>query len=161
MIIVDIETTGLDPYADKIIEIGALKIEGENITAEFSELINPGIPLPEIIKEITGIQDDMLKDKPPIEEVLPRFVEFCGERTLVGHNIIDFDYKFLYNAAKRANIKFDYSLIDTLVIARRKLPKHIKKGLAQLCVYYDIHNDSAHRALGDARATFEIYKRLK
>lgn len=102
----DIETTGLLKYRDAITEIGAVRVENGEITETYNQLINPERILPEKIVEITGITDAMLADKPKIDEVLPGFLDFCGDSLLVGQNT-DFDVGFIRENAKRLGLKFD------------------------------------------------------
>ena len=109
---VDIETSGVRVKWDKIIEIGAVKVRDSKAVDTFSELINPGLKLSPYITELTGITDEMLKDKPFIEKVLPRFIEFTGDDVIMGHNIM-FDYSFLKQNAINQKLKFDKMGIDT------------------------------------------------
>ena len=133
----DIETTGIRPKWDKIIEIGAVKVRNGKEVERFSELIYPGVKLPWRITELTGITDEMLKGKPTIEEVLPRFIEFAGDDLLLGHNI-RFDYSFLKQNAMNLNLEFQKSGTDTLKIARKVLPHLESRALDYLCRYYNI-----------------------
>lgn len=157
-IVVDLETTGLDPKTDKIIEIGALKIQNGTVVGSFSELVNPGRKLEERIVEITGICDEDLKDASYIEEVLPKFLDFAGEEVLLGHSIL-FDYSFLKKAAVNQKISFERQGIDTLRIARRHLPHLESRSLPYLCKHYKIPHQP-HRALSDVEATYALYQRL-
>lgn len=157
---VDIETTGLDPKLDKIIEIGAVKVKDGEITETFNQLIYPGRMLPDFIKELTGITDEMLAGKPEIKEVLPFFLEFAGEDVILGHHII-FDFSFLKKNAINAGCSFERQGIDTLKIARVFLPGLEKRSLTDLCKYYKIRNQHAHRAKDDAKAAVELYFKLK
>lgn len=114
---VDLETTGLNPKTDKIIEIGAVKVRGGKIADTFQVLVNPCRPLEERITELTGITDDMLFDKPVINEVLPDFLHFAGEDILLGHSVL-FDYSFLKKAVVNGKGSFEREGLDTLKIAR-------------------------------------------
>lgn len=157
-VVVDLETTGLNPKTDKIIEIGALKIQDGEIKGSFSELVRPDRTLEKRITEITGITDGDLENAPYIEEILPAFLEFAGEADLMGHSIL-FDYSFLKRAAVNQKLSFERSGIDTLRIARRYLPELESRSLPFLCRHFKIpHNP--HRALSDVEATFELYLRL-
>ena len=131
---VDIETSGVRVKWDKIIEIGAVKVRDSKAVDTFSELINPGLKLSPYITELTGITDEMLKDKPFIEKVLPRFIEFTGDDVIMGHNIM-FDYSFLKQNAINQKLKFDKMGIDTLKIARKTLKGLESRGLEYLCNY--------------------------
>lgn len=157
-IVVDLETTGLDPKTDKIIEIGALKIRNGEITDSFSRLVNPGRKLEERIVEITGITDKELENAFYIEEILPEFLQFAGEDNLMGHSVL-FDYSFLKRACVNQKISFERKGIDTLRIARRYLTQLESRSLPFLCKYFEIpHNP--HRALSDVEATYGLYKKL-
>jgi DNA polymerase-3 subunit alpha (Gram-positive type) len=154
----DIETTGLNPKYEKIIEIGAVKVKDGKIADRFSTFVNPAKSIPERIVELTGICDEDLREAPYIEEVLDRFMEFAGDEVLLGHNLM-FDYSFIKKAAVNQKKTFERNGIDTLRIARRFLNGLESRKLGFLCDYYNIHLD-AHRALNDAIAAHEIYQRL-
>lgn len=155
---IDLETTGLNPKLDKIIEIGGVKvIEGVQV-ATFSTLIHPGRKLEERICELTGISDEMLTDAPDMADVLPSLLFFLEELPLLGHKIL-FDYSFLKKAAVDRKLSFEKEGIDTLKIARRYCLGAEKKSLEYLCEYYGIRHQ-AHRALGDAHATSALYQKL-
>lgn len=155
---IDLETTGLNPKLDKIIEIGAVRVVDGKPTERFSTFVNPGRKLEERIVELTGIHDEDLQDAPTIEEVWPRLVEFLGDSILLGHSIL-FDYSFLKKAAVNQKLGFEKQAIDTLKIARRFLTELEHRSLDYLCEYYKIPHQ-AHRALADAEATSELYHRL-
>lgn len=154
----DIETTGLNPKTEKIIEIGAVRVRNGLASERFGSLVSPGRPLEERIIKLTGITNEMLKTAPEKEEVIPKFLEFAGEDILVGHSIL-FDYSFLKRAAVNCNLRFEKTGIDTLKLARKFLPDIESRRLSYLCSYYGIlHN--AHRALADAEATSALYQKL-
>lgn len=155
---VDIETTGLNPKYEKIIEIGAVKVRDAIVADTFSTFVNPGKSLPERIKGLTGICDTDVINAPYIEEVLGLFIDFAGDDILLGHNLI-FDYSFMKKAAVNQKKTFTRSGIDTLKIARCFLNNLESRNLSFLCDYYNIHLQ-AHRALNDALATHELYQRL-
>lgn len=155
---IDLETTGLEPKHDKIIEIGALRIEKGQITGTFSAFVNPGRKLEERITRLTGIQDKDLENAPYIQDVLPELFAFIGELPLLGHSIL-FDFSFLKKAAVNQRLTFEKSAIDTLKIARKYLTELESRSLDYLCDYYEISH-RAHRALEDARATHLLYGKL-
>lgn len=157
---VDLETTGTNPLTDKITEIGAVKIVDGKIAEEWSALINPGIPIPERIIEITGIDDEMVADKPSISEIFGDFLCFCNGCTLLGQNIIEFDSKFLEKTANDLGYKFDKEYEDTLILARKILPQLKNHKLNTIADEFGIEFRH-HRALSDAYATAEIYLELK
>lgn len=155
---IDLETTGLDPKRDKIIEIGAVRVERGEIIEEWETFVNPGRKLPERIVELTGIHDGELADAKPIGEILPPFLSFLGEDVLLGHSVL-FDFSFLKKAAVNEKLTFERQGIDTLKIARKYLQDLESRSLGALCRHYNISH-SAHRALGDARATAALYGKL-
>lgn len=155
---IDLETTGLNPKQDKIIEIGAIKIVDGVKVDTFSTFVNPGRRLEERIVELTGITQKQVDNAPPIEAVLPGLMDFLEDFTLLGHHIL-FDYSFLKKAAVNQKLSFEKQGIDTLRIARVYLPQLEHRTLEYLCHYYRIPH-SAHRALGDAEAASQLYQIL-
>lgn len=154
----DLETTGVNPKRDKIIEIGAVKVVAGEITDTFSSFVNPGRRLEERITELTGIRDEMLSDAPTITEILPEILSFTEGAVLVGHRIL-FDYSFLKKEAVNHKQNFERNGIDTLKIARKRLPLLESRKLEFLCGYFQICHE-AHRALADALAASELYWKL-
>lgn len=155
---IDLETTGLKPKTDKIIEIGAIRVDKGIVTGEWESLVNPERVLEERIVELTGIRDGQLADAKTISEVLPEFLAFIGEHPLLGHSV-HFDFAFLKRAAAGEKLAFERQGIDTLKIARKYLKELESRSLGALCTYYGIPH-KAHRALDDARATVSLYKKL-
>ena len=157
-VVLDLETTGLSPKSDRIIEIGAARVRQGKVEEVYSTFVNPGRLLTEHTIELTGIRDENLLDAPLIEDVLEPFLDFIGNDCLLGHNIL-FDYSFVKKAAVNHKLSFEKDGIDTLRIARRFLTQVPSKRLGDLCGYYNIPI-TAHRALGDALATHALYGRL-
>lgn len=157
-ICLDLETTGLNPKTDKIIEIGAVRVRDAKVTDSFETFVSPGRRLEEKIIGITGITDEMLETAPDIAEVIPKFLEFAGEDILLGHGIF-FDYSFVKRAAVNNRLPFEKQGIDTLKIARKFLPDLESRRLSDLCKHYKIEHH-AHRALADAKATAALYEKL-
>ncbi len=155
---IDLETTGLDPKRDKIIEIGAVKVRHGEIEDTFESFTAPGRSLDERIVELTGIEDAQLENAPRIEEILPGLLTFIGEDILLGHSVL-FDYSFIKRAAVNQKFKFEKYGIDTLKIARKYLPDLESRSLAFLCGHFGIEHN-AHRALTDAKATVGLYRKL-
>ncbi len=155
---IDLETTGLNPKEDKIIEIGAIKVIDGKAVDTFSTFVNPGRKLEERIVELTGIRDEDLSDAPSIGEVFPKLEEFLEDLPLLGHSIL-FDFSFLKKEAVNLNHTFEKNAIDTLKIARRYLVELEHRNLDFLCEYYGIPHQ-AHRALQDAEATSVLYCKL-
>lgn len=155
---IDLETTGLDPKRDRIIEIGAVRVEQGKVTGEWETFVNPERKLEERIVELTGIRDEQLVKAAKIVEVLPELLVFLGDCVLLGHSVL-FDFSFLKRAAVNEKMTFERMGIDTLKIARKYLKDLESRSLESLCRYYAIpHN--AHRALEDARATVLLYQKL-
>lgn len=157
-IALDLETTGLDPKKNKIIEIAAVHVKDGAVTERFQTLLNPGWRLPEKITELTGITEEELLDAPVIGEKLGEFLEFLKDRVIVGHSVL-FDYSFLKRAAVNQGLVFEAKAIDTLKIARKYLADLPSRNLHALCLHYGIEHH-AHRALADAEATHELLVRL-
>lgn len=159
-VVLDIETTGTHPIRNEIIEIGAVYIENGQVAGRFNELICPRESISEYITGITGIDDAMVADAPSIEEVMPKFIDFCGDAPLVGHNIILFDYRMLKAKAVALGFEFEKQGVDTLIISRKMLAHLPSRKLGDLCEHYQIRLENAHRAFDDAYATYELYRNL-
>ena len=155
----DIETTGLDPYKDKIIEIAAVKMKGNEIIDRFSELVNPEIPIPAEITKLTSITDEMVANSGNISEVLPKFIKFADGTILVAHNA-KFDIGFVKQKALEEKLEFHLGFIDTLVLSRILIPEIRKFGLSSLVSYFNIELPNHHRATDDAEATAKVFLRL-
>ena len=158
-VVFDIETTGLLKYRDAITEIGAVRVENGEITEIYNQLINPERILPEKIVEITGITDAMLADKPKIEEVLPEFLDFCGNSLIVGQNT-DFDVGFIRHNAHKLGLEFDPIYLDTLPMARALFDDMGKFSLDKIARKLDIPAFNHHRASDDATATAQIFIKM-
>ena len=120
-VVFDLETTGFSPTRNRIIEIGAVKVEKGRITDRFSTFVNPEVPIPLRITEVTSIDDSMVKDAPLIETVLPEFLEFCKGCVLVAHNA-DFDYSFICKKGAEQGLDTRFTVVDTVGIARVLFP---------------------------------------
>ena len=152
----DFETTGLSAIDDEIVEIGAVRVENGEITAEYSQLIDPERPMPLIASQVNHITDDMLRGQPKIYEALPTFLAFVGDDVLAAHNA-SFDMRFLFQACVRARFKTPGRVFDTMTLARY-WPDVENRKLATLLMAAGIKNDEEHRALGDARALAALVK---
>lgn len=155
---IDLETTGLNPKTDKIMEIGAVKRIDGVCAGTFSAFVNPGKRLEPHIAELTGIREEDLQQAPYIEEVLPGLLAFLEELPLLGHRVL-FDYSFLKKAAVNQKFTFEKQGIDTLQLSRKYLADLESRRLDYLCGYYRIPH-KAHRALEDARAADLLYRKL-
>ncbi|MBR3039611.1 MAG: topoisomerase DNA-binding C4 zinc finger domain-containing protein [Lachnospiraceae bacterium] len=161
-VVFDLETTGIHPSVDKVIEISAIKVIGGLVDSEFSTLVNPGMHIPYGATYVNNITDQMVKDSPAFDVALKDFLEFVGDYVLVGHNIQLFDLKFLYRDAKDyfgLTIGNDY--VDTLPLSKKYLPQLRHHTLLDLAGYYNITIKDAHRALGDCRMNQRVYESLR
>ena len=158
-IVFDLETTGFSPIKDKIIEIGAVKVKKGKITERFSTFVNPQIPIPFKITQLTSITDAMVLDAPPIEEVLPRFLEFVGDGVLVAHNA-SFDVSFIEQNCRYQDIQPDFTSVDTVAMARVLLPTLSRFKLNIVAKALNISLENHHRAVDDAGATAEIFEKF-
>ena len=155
-VVFDIETTGFSPVNNKIIEIGAVKIRQGEITDRFSVFVNPGVPIPFEIEKLTSINDSMVMDAPPIEVILPQFLNFCQDAVLVAHNA-NFDMSFIMENAKRQGLSRKFTFVDTLGIARVLLTHQAKHTLDAVAKTLSISLENHHRAVDDAECTAHIF----
>lgn len=158
-VVFDLETTGFSPVDDRIIEIGAVRVSGGKISERYSSFVNPGIHIPERITELTSITDDMVKDAPPVEEVLPEFLDFVGDNVLVAHNA-GFDHGFIRAKAKEQGRETDFTVVDTVGMARVLLQDLAKFKLDHVAKKLKISLENHHRAVDDAGATAEIFEKF-
>ena len=155
--VVDIETTGLDPIQEKIVEIACVLVAKDRIIGEFSLLMNPDRPIPNEVSQIHGIFDEDVAYACPVEEGLARFEFFIGNLPLLAHNAT-FDFGFIQQAL---GYTLPNALYDSVALARKLLPWQTQFGLKALCNQFQIENERAHRALSDCRATAEVVLALK
>ncbi|AAL94487.1 PolC-type DNA polymerase III [Fusobacterium nucleatum subsp. nucleatum ATCC 25586] len=156
-VVFDIETTGLNSHTNEIIEIGAVKIKAGRIVDRYSQLINPGRPIPYHITEITSITDEQVANEPKIDEVIGKFVDFIGDAVLVAHNA-PFDMGFIKRDIKKyLNIDYQCSVIDTLQMARDLFPDLKKYGLGDLNKTLGLALEKHHRAVDDSQATANMF----
>ncbi len=155
-VVFDIETTGFSPVTCKIIEIGAVKVVGGKIVERFSTFVNPKVPIPYRIQDLTSINDEMVKDAPEIQEVLPQFMEFCGDAIMVAHNA-QFDMSFIKKYCKDFDIPCNPTIADTVTLAHFLLP-HLKKyKLDNVAKAVNVSLEHHHRAVDDAACTADIF----
>ena len=155
-VVFDLETTGFSPEKNKIIEIGAVKVVEGKITDRFSQFVNPEVPIPYEIEELTSIRDDMVMDAPKIEEVLPEFMKFCEGAVMVAHNA-DFDMSFIKKNCEMQGLPCEYTIIDTVALARYLLPQLNRFKLDTIAKALNIVLANHHRAVDDAGCTAEIF----
>ncbi len=158
-VVFDIETTGLSTSGDAITEIGAVLISNGEVTETFSEYVDPERHIPENITELTGISDETVANAPKINEVLPRFLEFCGGRPLVAHNA-NFDTGFLRAAASKYHIPFENAYIDTLAMSRYVNTELSRHTLDTVAAFYGHDKFDHHRAFEDAKVCAFIFLKM-
>ncbi len=159
VVVFDIETTGLSFKYDKITEIGAVKVQNGSVVDTYNALVNPEMPIPMEIVELTGITDDMVANKPTIDIVFPEFIKFISDCPLVAHNA-SFDISFIKAEAQRQKIEFNPVVVDTLLLSRLLIPNKKRHRLNQVAKYLGISLENHHRAVDDATATAKIYIRF-
>lgn len=155
LVAIDIETTGLDPGKDAILEIGAVRFNGRRIEDKWSSLINPGRSIPPFITQLTGITNEMVLHAPTLSEIAPRLANFIGDLPLLGHNIM-FDLSFL----KRSKLLINNGFLDTYEMASVLLPRASRYNLGALAQSLAVPLPATHRALDDALVTHGVYLRL-
>jgi len=160
-VVLDIETTGLDPSYDEIIELSAIRIVDDVQVDSFSSLVKPINPIDDFITGLTGITNDMVSKAPSIEEILPQFCEFLGGNIIVGHNV-NFDINFIYdNLMECSNKAFENEFIDLLKIARRTLPELKNHKLKTLAEHFEVDTIGDHRGIKDCNMTNECFRYCK
>ncbi|MGN0341294.1 MAG: PolC-type DNA polymerase III [Roseburia sp.] len=158
-VVFDIETTGFSPFVNKIIEIGAVKVVNGTITDRFSTFVNPQVPIPFHIENLTSINDEMVMDAPTIEQALPQFMEFSAGSVMVAHNA-DFDMSFIKHGCEELGIDYDFTIADTVSLARMLLPQLNRFKLDTVAKAVNANLDNHHRAVDDAACTAEIFVRF-
>ncbi len=158
-VVFDLETTGLNPQTEQIIEIGAVKLRDGKIADKFSTFVNPGKPISFEIEKLTGITDQMVLEAPKIEEILPEFLQFCAGCVMVAHNA-DFDNSFIAAQADRQGLTWEKTVVDTVSVARILLPDLNNYKLDTIAKALEVSLENHHRAVDDAQATAEIYQKL-
>lgn len=151
---IDVETTGFSPFANELIEVSAIKYQGNKKIDTFSTLIKPKLKIPYHITRITGITNDMVQNAPGVEEVMPELVHFVGDFPIVAHNA-DFDYKFIQNYSNHSFSK--NTLIDTVPIGRKLYPELPNHKLGTIAKRIGITEDGFHRAEFDCECCARIY----
>ena len=155
-IVFDIETTGLSVLTSQIIEIGAVKIKGGEVIERFNEFVNPEVPIPEVIVELTGIDDSMVADADKIDVVLRKFLDFIGDRLLIAHNA-NFDISFIRKASRDLGYKFSNPYLDTVTLSRFLNSDLKSHKLDVVAKYYNLGEFNHHRACDDAEILANIF----
>jgi DNA polymerase-3 subunit epsilon len=160
-VVLDFETTGLQPGRDRTIEVAAVRLVGDQPVETFSQLMHPGRPLPPFITALTGITDDMLRGQPRPEEVMPRLHAFVGSRPIVAHNA-SFDRGFLHAELARARLPASCEFLCTMRLARRLVPGLSSYRLAALVDHLGLRAPASHfhRALADVNHTLALWRNL-
>ncbi|MCH4192320.1 MAG: PolC-type DNA polymerase III [Butyrivibrio sp.] len=155
-VVFDIETTGFSPLKNRIIEIGAVKVQNGEIIDRFSEFVNPEVPIPFRIEKLTSINDEMVMNAPTRDVIIPKFLEFCEGCVLVGHNV-SFDISFINQNCKELGITAEFTTVDTLGISRVFFPLQAKHTLDAVAKTLNISLEHHHRAVDDAECTALIF----
>ena len=158
-VVFDIETTGFSPLTCRIIEIGAVLVEDGQITDRFSTFVNPQVPIPFRIEQLTSINDAMVMEAPTIEVVLPEFLKFCEGSVMVAHNA-DFDMSFIIENCHRMGIEREFTYVDTVGMARFLLPALNRFKLDTVAKAVGVSLDHHHRAVDDAECTARIFEKF-
>ena len=158
-VIFDLETTGISPNYDEVIEISALKVKGGKVVDEFNTLVNPGRKIPFGATKVNGITNAMVAEAPAFSQVLAEFLEFAEGLVLVGHNIARFDMKFIWRDAEQYFGEIPQNnYVDTLQVAWKHLPNMEHHRLVDLAEHYGISSEGAHRALNDCYMNQKVYE---
>ena len=155
----DLETTGTSFRTDSITEVGIMKVKNGEVIDQFETFVNPGRHIPDKVQEITHITDEMVKDAPTIDEVLPKVLEFFGDSILVAHNA-NFDTSFIRYACEQRNIPFENTYLDTLALAKVLYPDFTKYKLGIIAEKLGIKVENAHRALDDVNTTVQVFNKM-
>jgi len=159
-VVVDVETTGFSPPADRVIEIGMVRVESGRIIAYYESLINPRRPVPGPITSLTGISYSMLSSQPTFDQVCPEIVDFLGDSVFVAHNA-PFDWRFVQNeVVLSTGRKLLNRRLCTRALARKLVPELERRNLDELARFFNLSFSARHRALGDAEVTAELLLRL-
>lgn len=155
-VVIDIETTGLSPVYNEIIEVAALRVSDGEVTASFCEFIRPSSPLPRFVIDLTGITDNDLADARSASDVLPDYVRFISDSIVVGHNV-NFDINFIYDYCETLGISFSNDFVDTMRLSRKLHPDQERHRLSDLSSLYCIDDSCSHRALADCFTTLSVF----
>lgn len=159
--IIDLETTGLSPDRNSIIELSAIKVRDNKIVDKFTELVRPTDKINGYIQSLTGITNTMVERAKPIDDVLPRFMNFVQNDVVLGHNV-KFDIRFVSKNLDRCfQRKFENDSFDTMVISRRYCTNVTSHKLSVLADYFNIDSEGHHRGLKDCEMTYQVYESMR
>jgi DNA polymerase III subunit epsilon len=160
-VVIDLETTGLNPQFDEIIEVAAIKVVDDQVVDKFSSLVKPKVKIPSFIEQLTGITNELVQNAPPIQHVLPKFIDFVGNSVLVAYNA-HFDINFIYdNCLDIANFEFRNNFVDVLRVSRRIYPELSNHRLITLARHLNIKYGNIHRAMEDSIVCNEVFLSCK
>ena len=154
--VLDIETTGISRYTEKITEFGIMKVKNGEVIDTFECFVNPEKPIPQRVVEVTNITDDMVKDAETIDKVMPKVIEFVGDGIVVAHNA-NFDVGFIKYNAEKLGLEFNNTYIDTLALAKELFPDFKRYKLGVIAEKLGIKVDVAHRALADVETLVAVF----
>ncbi len=159
LVFVDLETTGTNPVADRITEIGLVEVDASGVATHWSSLVNPGVSIPSFIQGLTGISNDMVRDAPSFAELAPALHDRLQGALFVAHNA-RFDYGFLRNAFDQFGLAYKADVLCTVKLSRALYPKERKHNLDTLIERHDLRADARHRALADADLLWQLWQKL-
>lgn len=160
-VIIDLETTGLDPAYESIIEFAGMRYVDGHAAGEYSTLINPGVEIDSFVTKLTGITNEMLADAPSLSAVMPQIRDFIGDSIILAHNA-NFDVNFLYDTyVRELDIPLTNNFVDTMRISRRLYPEEQHHRLRDLILRFGVGNKVGHRAMADVQQTQKCYERMK
>lgn len=159
-VVFDIETTGLDVEKDRIVELAAVKVVNGEIVEEFEKLINPGVNIPTHVIQIHGITNEMVATADFTGIVLNQFMQFISDADfIIGHNAVRYDWPMIKHECHRHFVKIPSVQLKDSIFSTRKRVRNLRSySLKSLCDYFGITNESAHRALSDVYATYQVYE---
>ena len=152
---IDVESTGAHPVRDRITEIAILRVEDGVLVDRWESLVAPGIPIPPLIQQVTGISNEMVADAPPFDAVIDRVQALLADCVFVAHNA-RFDFGFIKNAFARSGREFDARVLCTVKLSRALFPEHHRHGLDALIERHGLHCGARHRAMGDTEALWQF-----
>jgi DNA polymerase-3 subunit epsilon len=159
LVFVDLETTGFDPIKDRVVEVGVVRIKNGQIIDTFNSLVNPGLPeIPSSVERITGIKPKQLLKAPPFSEIKQQVFNLLRNALFVAHNV-EFDYGFIECEFERHSLPYSAPRLCTVKLSRELYPDFVSHNLDSISQRFEIPIDNRHRAMDDALATWEFYRK--